>query len=326
MNQRRLAWLGIVLIWLAFPYRSPAPLIYTPGEGWRYEKAGGEGKWVRTRAKDQLEVAQKAYDAKDFSTSRKAARRTVASWPFSDYAPQAQYLIARSEQALGNDEKAFKAYQKLVEKYPRIDNYDEALKQQFEIANRFLAGKYFRVFGLIPLFPSMDRTIKYYNQIVKSGPYSSVGPQAQMNIGAAHENKWIKDYPEAAHAYERVADRYSDQPIAGEALFKAGQAYLKQAKTAEYDQSVSSQAIATFSDFNTLFPDHEKAAEAKTAITSLRTEQARGSFQIARYYEKRRRWEGAQIYFNEVLIKDPDSKLAEEARRRIEEIKKRVQK
>ena len=171
-----------------------------------------------------------------------------------------------------------------------------------------------------------DRTIKYYNQIVKSGPYSSVGPQAQMNIGAAQENKWVKDYPEAAHAYERVADRYSDQPIAGEALFKAGQAYLKQASTAEYDQSVSAQAIATFSDFNTLFPEHEKGAEAKSAITSLRTEQARGSYQIARYYEKRSRWEGAQIYFNEVLIKDPDSKLAEEARRRIEEIKKRLQK
>lgn len=326
MNQRVVALLGVLVFWLALPYRSPAPLIYTPGEGWRYEKAGGEGKWIRTRAKDQLEIAQKAFDDKDYSTARKAARRTVASWPFSDYAPQAQYLLGRAEEALGNDEKAFKAYQTLVEKYPKIDNYDEALKRQFEIANRYLAGKWFRVFGLVPLFPSMDRTIKYYEQIVKSGPYSSVGPQAQMNIGEAHERKLAKDYPEAARAYERVADRYNDLPIAAEAMFKAGQSYLKQAKTAEYDQSVSSQAIATFTDFNTLYPDNEKVSEAKKAITALKTEQARGSFEVARFYEKRHMWEGAQIYFNEVLIKDPDSKLADEARHRIDAIKKRLQK
>lgn len=319
-------WLAVLLFWLAIPYRSPAPLIYTPGEGWRYEKAGGEGKWFRTRAKDQLEVSQTAFDAKDYAMARKAARRTVNQWPFSDYAPQAQLLVARSEAALGNDEKAFKAYQKLVEKYPKIDNYDEALKNQFEIANRFLAGKWFRVFGTIPLFPSMDRTIKLYEQIVKSGPYSSVGPQAQMNIGAAQEKKWIKDYPEAAKAYEKVADRYNDQPIAGEAMFLAGQAYLKQAKTAEYDQSVSSQAIATFDDFTTLFATHEKVPEAKAAVESLKTEQARGSFQIARFYERRRLWEGAQIYYNEVLVKNPDSPIAEDARRRIEEIKKRLAK
>src|SRR6185295_12903366 len=116
-------------------------------------------------------------------------------------------------------------------------------------------------------------------QIVKSGPYSSVGPQAQMNIGAANERKWVKDFPEAARSYERVADRYNDQPIAAEALFKAGQAYLKQAKTAEYDQSVSSQAVATFTDFNTLFPEHEKVEESKKAVIALRSEQARGSFQ-----------------------------------------------
>ena len=40
----------------------PAPLIYTPGEGWRYEAVGSEGKWQRGRAKEQLDVAQAAFD------------------------------------------------------------------------------------------------------------------------------------------------------------------------------------------------------------------------------------------------------------------------
>jgi len=55
-------------------------------------------------------------------------------------------------------------------------------------------------------------------------------------------------------------------------------------------------------------------------------EQARGSFEIARFYEKKRRWDGALIYYNEVLIKDPNSKYATEARERIDTLKKRAKK
>jgi hypothetical protein len=43
----------VFLVLLAFVYRSPAPLIYSPAEGWRYEQVGEGAKWHRTRAKDQ---------------------------------------------------------------------------------------------------------------------------------------------------------------------------------------------------------------------------------------------------------------------------------
>lgn len=55
-------------------------------------------------------------------------------------------------------------------------------------------------------------------------------------------------------------------------------------------------------------------------MSSLKTEQARGSYEIARYYEKRRKWEGAKIYYNDVLAKDPNSSMAEDARQRIDAI------
>ena len=88
----------------------------------------------------------------------KAARRTVKVWPLSDYAPQAQYLIGRCYEARGQDEKAFKAYQQVIEKYPKIDIYQEILQRQFTIATRFLGGQRFRLWGVIPFFRSMEKT------------------------------------------------------------------------------------------------------------------------------------------------------------------------
>lgn len=320
----------LALCWLVLPQTSFAPLIYRPGEGWVYEPVGGDGKWQRTRAKDQLEVAQDAFVKNDYSLTLKAARRTVKVWPLSDYAPQAQYLVGRCYEARGSDEKAFKEYQNLLEKYPKIENYQEILKRQFDIANRYLDGKWFRVFGYLPLFPSMDKTVQMYEKIIKNGHYSEVAPQAQMNIGAARErqSRLFNDqepYIEAVKAYEKAADRYHDQPkVAANALFRAGLAYKKQAKTAEYDQNASAQAIASFTDFMTLYPNDARVPEAQRYIEEMKAEQSRGSFEIARFYERRRRWEAAQIYYNEVLNKDPNSRLAGEARKRIEELKRRV--
>jgi outer membrane protein assembly factor BamD (BamD/ComL family) len=89
---------------------------------------------------------------------------------------------------------------------------------------------------------------------------------------------------------------------------------------------VAGQAIATFSDFIALYPEEKRVPEAQKIIASLRTEQARGAFQIAQYYEKKKRYPGALVYYNEVLLKDPASKYAETAKVRIDELKKRTTK
>jgi outer membrane protein assembly factor BamD (BamD/ComL family) len=312
---------------MLFAFRSPAPLIYTPGEGWTYEAVGGEGNWQRTRAKDQLIVAQDALDKKDYSTALKAAHRTVKIWPLSDYAPQAQFIVGQCYEAKGMDERAFKEYGYVLEKYPRFVDCEKVLKQQYQIADRFLGGEWFRLWTYIPFFPSMDKTADMYGKIVKDAPFSEIAPQAQMKIGAAREKQG--DFPKAAKAYETAADRYHDRgQVAADALYRAGLAYEKQAQTAEYDQSTAGQAIATFTDFMTLYPDDSRVPDAVKIIEMLRTEQARGNFTIGQYYESHGKFVSAKIYYNEVvnlLLGEPNSTYAAQARVRIEALNKRIQ-
>ena len=327
MNRRFVFLLLTSACVLLVPFRSPAPLIYTPGEGWSYEPVGGGGNWQRTRAKDQLIVAQDSLDKKDYSTALKAAHRTVKVWPLSDYAPQAQFIVGQCYEAKGQDERAFKEYEKVLEKYPRFVDCEKVLARQYEIANRFLAGEWFRLWTYIPFFPSMEKTAGMYGKIVKDGPFSEIAPQAQMKIGTAREKQ--KNFPLAAKAYETAADRYHDRgPIAADAMFRAGLAYQKQAQTAEYDQSTAGQAIATFTDFMTLYPDDPRVPEAQKIIDSLKTEQARGNFTIGQYYEAHGKLASAKIYYNEVvnlLLGDPNSLYATQARVRIEALNKRIQ-
>lgn len=314
----------VLLLSFALPYNSPAPLIYTPGVGWTYERVGKEGKWTRTRAKEQLAVAQKALEEKDYSLARKAAAHTVKRWPLSDYAPEAQFIDGQSLEAQGRYEQAFNSYQKLVDNYPKFEKYDEVLERQYKIANEFLDGRWFRLWRYIPMPPSMDKTAKMYESLIESGPFSDVAPEAQMKIAEAREKKG--NYKMAVKARETAANRYHDRPgVAAEALFGTGLAYQKQAKTAEYDQGAAGKAIDAFTDFISLYPEHEKVKEAQELIDTLKTEQARGAFKTAEYYQKRKKWRSALIYFNDVVNKDPNSSYAAKARERIEFLKEIVE-
>jgi outer membrane protein assembly factor BamD len=317
MNRRFIYLFLIAAGLMLFASHSPAPLIYVPGEGWYYESYGDNMKWTRTRAKDQLDVAEEAFTNRDYSLTLHAARRVLRVWPLSDYAPRAEYLIGRCLEAAHKDEAAFNAYQSIIEKYPRSENYNDVVWRQYGIGNRFLDGEWFRLWSYIPLYSSMDETAKMFDKIVSNGPYSEVAPHAQLKIGAAREKG--KDYPEAAQAYERAADRYHDRPeIAAEALFREGVSYQKQAAAAEYDQSTAGQAIAAYTDFMTLFPDDKRVPEAQKAITSLKAEQVHGNFEIAQFYEEGKKWAGAVVYYNEVLQLDPNSRYAATSRQRIE--------
>jgi outer membrane protein assembly factor BamD len=327
MNRRFRLLLLLVIFVALLPFRSPAPLIYTPGEGWYYEQFGINTKWMRDRAKDQLAVAEEAFKNKDYATASHAAHRVVRVWPLSDYAPRAQFLIGRCLEMDGKDEAAFNAYQDIIKKYPRLENYNDVLWRQYEIANRFLGGQFFRVFwGYLPLYPSMDETAKMYGKIVANGPFSEVAPHAQLSIAAAREKQ--KDYPAAVKAFDSAADSYFDQPIiVADAMYGRGLAYQKQAASAEYDQGTAAQAIAAYTDLITLFPDDKRATEVQKAIIALKAEQVHSSFEIAQFYENsktlnpQQRRSGAMVYYNEVLQLDPNSPYAAPARQRIELLK-----
>ena len=329
MNRRFVSLLLLVAGAMLLPFRAPAPFYYTPGEGWYYEPYGEKANWQRPRAKDQLDVAEQAFTNKEYNVTLHAAHRIVRVWPESDFAPRAEYLIGRCLEVSGKDEAAFNAYQAIIQKYPHSDSYEDVLWRQYAIAGRFLDGEWFRLWGTIPLYPSMDETAKLFSTIVTNGPYSDVAPHAQLRIGAAREKQ--KDYNSAVKAYATAADRYYNQPvIAADALYREGVSYQKQASTAEYDQGTAGQAIAAYTDFITLYPDDKRVPVAQKAVVTLKSLQVEGNFKIAQFYEQNKvlnseqRRDGALVYYNQVLQLDPNSPFAAQARQRIEQLKPRA--
>ena len=293
------------------PTNCPAPLIWRKGEGWSYERGGITSA---TNPNDQLALAKQLQEKKQYDNALGAYRRVVRRWPTSFAAQEARMGTAECLGALGYYYKAFKEYQALIEKHPNSPHFETALQRQFEIGNLFLAGEKHKDWRF-RIFSGLDKAVEVYEQVVKNGPFSKVGPDAQFRIGLVFEKQ--KDYISAVHAYEKFLERYANHPLAEDAQFEIGWAYLKEAARAEYDQNNANQAIAAFSDFLLRYSNSKKIARAEELRAGLKQEQARGLFHIGEFYEKRKNAKAALIYYNEVIEQNPRSDWANRAQQKL---------
>jgi outer membrane protein assembly factor BamD len=305
------ALLTVLAFAFLMPVESPAPLIWTKGEGWTWEHAGVR---IGTNPVDQLKIAQALQAKKDYRGAIDAYRRVIRRWPQSNSAQDAQFGLAECLSGIRYYYQAYKEYQKLIEKHPNTSHFDTVLQRQFEIGNLFLAGERQKAWG-IRWFPSSERTIEIFETVVKNGPYSPVASEAQYRIGLTYEKQG--DYLAAVHAYEKILERYPKSPIAETAQFQIGAAYKKESQRSEYDQNAANQAIAAFTDFLLRYPDSEKVPLAQQYQVALKEEQAKGLFNIGRFYEKSKEYKAALIYYNDVIETNPKSDWAAHAKDKV---------
>jgi outer membrane protein assembly factor BamD len=300
-----------VIIGIFTPVNCPAPLVWRRGEGWSYESTGVT--WGNT-PKEQLDICRQLQNKGDYGSAASGYRRLLKRWPTSMFAAEARLGLAECYTARGYHYKAFRECQNLVTRHPGSDLFDKAIRYQFEAGNLFMAGERDKAMG-IRTFPSYEKAIEIFQQVLKNAPFSEVGPPSQFHIGLTYEKQ--KEYVMAVNAYEKLLERYPRHELAEVAQFQIGLAYRKQAARAEYDQNAANQAIAAFTEYIVRYPSNEKAALAEQYRGALKSDQSRGLFEIGHYYEKRRNATAALIYYNEVLEQNPQSEWAERAQAKI---------
>ncbi len=306
----------IVALMIVCATPSPAPLIYRPGEGWEVQ---GEDT-VEGTSKQQHEKGEKYERENKFDEAANAYRLIPKTWPLSPNAPEGQYRFGVMMYKLFDFQRSFKEFQKCLEKYPETEHFDEILKYQYDIACLFLAGERQKIWR-IPTFPSMDKTVEMFQQVIKNGPYSDVAPMSQLMIGFAREKQ--HQWTDAVKAYQEVVRRYPKSDLADDAQFQIGYAYMMASREADYDQTATNRAITGFRDYITKYPKSEKIEQARDNISRLQMEQARGIWSIAEFYDREKNSDAALIYYNSLIQKFPNSDLAKRAYKRVEAIKKR---
>ena len=292
-----------------------AELVWRPGEGWSDESGSDVSA---SSSRDQLELAHKLEAQGQRDAALRAYKGLLRRWPLSFFAPEAQYRVGKILEDQANFYDAFQAFQKMVTKYPSSDYFEQALNEQYRIANLYLAGEPQSIWK-IPVGPSLERTIEMYNRIIKNAPYGDYAAQCQFNIGLARENQ--RKYTDAVDAYQLVLDNYPTSSVAANAQYQIGYAWMKSSISGDYDLGATKKAVDAFQDYLVRYPNSDKAIQAQENIRRLGQKQTQGAFDVAKFYETQHDSRAAFIYYNEVIREDPNSAQAQIAKKRIQELR-----
>lgn len=253
----------------------------------------------------------------DHAGALRSYRELVQDYPQALPAPEAQFRVGACLEAQDNLYAAFQAYQALLDKYPGKGNLGEILQRQFEIGEAYLQGRK-RWFLFLRIRSGLSRAEEIFRTVVGNATFSPVSARAQYGLGRSLQLRG--DYLEAILEYEQVLANYPGSEVFSAAIFQTGVCYYQEALRADYDQREVDEAIRYLRRFAYSFPDDPARPQAEEMIAELWDRKAEKAYDIARYYERKGLPAGARIYYREVAERYPESRYAERARKKMEEL------
>jgi outer membrane protein assembly factor BamD len=96
---------------------------------------------------------------------------------------------------------------------------------------------------------------------------------------------------------------------------------LKEHREGSYDRASAEKAREAFEDFINRYPESEKVPQARENMKTLQVSGAKGTLDIAKFYDRTKNYKAAVIYYNDVIKAQPDTPESNYAKTRIEELK-----
>jgi outer membrane protein assembly factor BamD len=278
---------------------------------------------VKDSPKEQYEWAMTFYDSKDYERAAFEFEKLTKHYEYSEYAPKAQYYVGLSYERMGKYYTAFQNYQKAVENFPHIENIDEIIEREYNIANLYAAKDNPKVLGT-DIMTSTDRAVEIYRKVVDNAPFGQLADKALFNMGNAL--KKADRYDEAVEAFQRIVDDYKESELVSKAQYEAAYCAYRSSLKPAYASEPTEKAIKAFEDFSKETTDKQLTEEADATLRRLKDKAAEKLVMTAEFYERIGQHQSAVVYYKEVLEKYPQGAFAEKAAGKIEELEKKIEK
>lgn len=278
------------------------------------------GKWINPKTavkpnpKEQFNFAKEFFDQKKYEEAKREFKKLIKSYPKSFEAAESQYYLGLIEEAQGNLYEAYKAYQKVIDKYPFSERIQEIIEREYKIAEGFMAGEKRKAMGVA--LPVENPAIEIFTKVIENSTYGPLAPAAQYKLGLVL--KGLLRYYEAEEAFNKVISSYPNSEWAEPAKFQIASCRASVSRGVDYDQGAAQEAKDKFEEFTREHPDAVLSRQAEENIKRLREKETEANFNIGRFYEKQKAYEAAKIYYNDIIDSYADSVWAAKALERLQ--------
>ncbi len=245
-----------------------------------------------------LMSAREAQNAGKTGRAQSQYNAIVKQYPFTIAASEAAYASALITRANSDVTTAFDAFQKFIDDHRSSARFNDALQQQYELAEEARGGRRQRAMLILPVKMGGEEVIKLYQQIIKNAPFGKLAPLAQFSIAEIYQDLGEKD--KSVLAYQNVVENYPNTKQAGEAQFRIGSISSVAASRSEDKSNLvaTRDALTTYMSTN---PKGDRANEAEMILQQVNAAEATQSLAVGKFYQRMGKTKAAAIYFNEAL-------------------------
>lgn len=148
-------------------------------------------------------------------------------------------------------------------------------------------------------------------------------PLAHWYLAGSHESN--KEHILAATTFTRLAESFPDDSLADDALFEAGQSYLRLWRNPELDPQYGTLAQVQFRTLLGVYPDSPLRPKVDAALLAIDENFAAKYYLNGLFYVRRGAFDSAIIYFKDAVKDYPNSNHARLALLRMVEVYRRPQ-
>lgn len=150
------------------------------------------------------------------------------------------------------------------------------------------------------------------------GPSQPEYAEVRYWVGESHFQ--LRDYAQAIQEFRRAADGSPESPWAPLALLRLGDANLRLWKRPELDPTSGEEALAVYQELGGRYPGTEAAARAALHVRRLKEQFAEKAYKTGLFYQRRRAYDSAILYFKEVIAGYPEASRAADALLRLVDV------
>ena len=250
-------------------------------------------------------------------------------WPDSALEEDALFMAGECWFFADSYPKARTAWDQLVKKYPNSRHLDTVDTRRFSVARYWhQLHEEHPQWILQPNFMDHRRprndtfghAQKLYDQIRLDDPTSRLADDATVASGNAYF--LIGKYNKADQYYDDLRKNFPNSEHQFQAHLLSLKTKLKLYQGPDYGSGPLTEAKELITKIHKLFP-HEAEVEREflgNAQREVRAKMAIRLWQDAQYYENRKKYGSARVYYNRILKDYGDTNLAGQARQRLENI------
>lgn len=234
-------------------------------------------------------------------------------------------LFAMGELEFWNDRyaKATVKYEKLLKDHPTSEFAEAAMDREFEIATAYLAGRKKSVLGLFHIrgYAEGVEIMERLSDRTGLDEPNSIGLKAAIAVAEHYEAR--EKYIEAYLKWSEIASYWEMGPIGKKAILRMAEdnfaAYNKPPEKRQplLDASKLTTAKTYYERFALRYPEEAAKHDIPAKLRRIDEQMAYKQYTIGRYYQRTKRLEAANLYYDLVTRNWPDTeaaRLAKEAR------------